>query len=296
MPTPGYVVNYSSNPNFYQNAFSGAVFDIGMPFHGAADAISAAHVRYDQYRGSYTSFDQHFVHNLDYAVFSVDPLTQNQRQFNAILYKRLSPDVEARLFFQLSTHSQGLSTNRSAADYANFTINAQGRQVRRRPQHRSVQQQLARRRDGLVQRRVPAIGPSVRHAAQRARAIEDEFRFFRYLGVPLKFQYRAGYGYNYNSYGLPTLGPGAANIPPTWGGVQYNMIFNTYLGATAYTNSVRLAKQMTISAKADELETWYTLPHHTITTDVVDDARSTPLSTKLPAFLLTYDVLNVGDF
>ncbi len=33
--------------------------------------------RYDQYRGFYTAFDQHFVHNLDYAVFSVDPVTQN---------------------------------------------------------------------------------------------------------------------------------------------------------------------------------------------------------------------------
>ncbi len=109
IPTPGYVVNYSSNPNFYQNAFSGATFDIGIPFKAAADAMSAAHIRYDPYRGLYTAFDQHFVHNLDYAVFSVDPVTQTQRQFNAVLYKRLSPAVEARTFFQLSADSQGLS-------------------------------------------------------------------------------------------------------------------------------------------------------------------------------------------
>ena len=123
-PTPGYVINYSSNPNFYQNAFSGAVFDIGVPFHGAADAISAAHIRYVQYNGLFLAFDQHFVHNQDYAVFSVNPLTQNQRQWNAILYKRLSPDVEARFFYQLSTLSQFLAQPISASSYANFTVNS----------------------------------------------------------------------------------------------------------------------------------------------------------------------------
>ena len=106
--------------------------------------------------------------------------------------------------------------------------------------------------------------------------------------MPLKFQYRAGYGYDYDSYGLPTLGPGAANIPSTWGGVQYNLMFNTYLGATLYTNSVRLAKLVTISAKADELETWYTMPHHTITTNIVDDARLYAALDETAGVLLTY--------
>jgi len=95
VPTPGYVVNYSSNPNFYQNAFSGAVFDIGVPFHGAGRRdLGRAHPLRPVPRLLHR-LDQHFVHNLDYAVFSVDPLTQNQRQYNAILYKRLSPDVES---------------------------------------------------------------------------------------------------------------------------------------------------------------------------------------------------------
>jgi hypothetical protein len=123
LPTPGYVVNYSANPNFYQNAFSGATFDIGIPFHGAADALSAIHIRYDTFRGLYTAFDQHFVHNQDYAVFSVDPLTQNQRQYNAILYKRESPALETRLFYQLSSLSQGLSLPVSASSYTNFALN-----------------------------------------------------------------------------------------------------------------------------------------------------------------------------
>jgi hypothetical protein len=297
LPTPGYVVNYSANSNFYQNAFSGAVFDIGVPFHGAADAISALHFRYDQYRGFYTAFDQHFVHNQDYAVFSVDPLTQNQRQYNAILYKRLSPDVEARLFFQLSALSQGLNQPQTASSYANFAVNSKiGRYA--------VGLNVDQYNNDLLGGALNQFNPynDLEQAAHpydmtlSLQSFEDEFRMFRYIGVPVKFQYRAGYGYNYNSYGLATLGAGSGDIPPEFGGVIYPVIYNTYVGFTAYTSSVKLGKQLSISAKADRLETWYTLPHHTLTTDVSETLAHTPSSTKLPAFLLTYDVLNIGDF
>ena len=296
-PTPGYVVNYSANPNFYQNAFSGAVFDIGIPFHGAADAISAMHIRYDQYRGFYTAFDQHFVHNQDYAVFSVDPLTQNQRQFNAILYKRLSPDVEARTFFQLSALSQGLNEPLSASTYTNFAVNSKiGRYA--------VGLNADQYNDSLLAGAANAIDPynGLNQAGHpfdmtlSVQSFENEFRFFRYVGVPVKFQYRAGYGYNYNTLGIAVLGPDAGFTPPDFNGTPYDSIFNTYLGFTAYTSSVKVAKQLTISAKADKLETWYSLPHHTITTDVSATLARTPNTTKLPAFLLTYDVLNIGDF
>jgi hypothetical protein len=296
IPTPGYVVNYSSNPNFYQNAFSGATFDIGIPFKAAADAMSAAHIRYDPYRGLYTAFDQHFVHNLDYAVFSVDPVTQNQRQFNAVLYKRLSPAVEARTFFQLSTESQGLSQPIAAATYANFAVNSKiGRYAVGLNADQYNNSLLA---DPVVVENIYGVIQASHpfDATLSVQSYEDEFRLFRYLGVPVKFQYRGGYGYNYNSYGLATLGPDAGNIPPDFLGVTYNAIFNTYLGFTAYTSSIRVAKQLSISAKADRLETWYTSGHHIVTTDVSTTLSRTPLSVKLPAFLLTYDILNIGDF
>jgi hypothetical protein len=296
MPTPGYVVNYSANSNFYQNAFSGAVFDIGIPFHGAADAISAMHIRYDQYRGFYTAFDQHFVHNQDYAVFSVDPLTQNQRQYNAIVYKRLSPDVEARVFYQLSAQSQGLNEPNSASSYTNFAINSKiGRYAIGVNADQYDNDLLAGAQNAFAATGLRQAGHPY-DMTLTVQSFEDELRAFRYIGVPVKFQYRAGYGYNYDSYGLAVLGPDAANVPADFGGVPYSSIFNTYLGFTAYTSSVRLAKQFTISAKADKLETWYSLPHHTVTTSVSTTLARTPNSTKLPAFLLTYEVLNIGDF
>jgi hypothetical protein len=294
-PTPGYVVNYSSNPNFYQNAFSGAVLDIGVPFHGAADAISAGHIRYDMYRGLYTAFDQHFVHNLDYAVFSVDPVTQNQRQYNAILYKRISPAVETRVFYQLSAQSQGLNEPNSASSYTNLLINSKvGRYAVGLNADQYVDSLLANAQDAFAANGLRQDGHPF-DMTLSVQSYENEFRLFRYIGVPVKFQYRAGYGYNHDGYGLPVLGPDAAFIPSDFGGVTYNTIYNTYVGFTAYTSSIKIAKQTTISAKADDLETWYSLPHHTTTTDVSATIARTPLSVKLPAFLLTYDVLNIGD-
>jgi hypothetical protein len=284
-PTPGYVINYSSNPNFYQNAFQGAVFDVTEPFHGAADAISAFHLRYDQVRGFYTAFDQHFVHKLDYAVFSVDPMTQNERQYNTILYKRISPAVEARVFTQISSLSQGLSLPQSESAFTNLVVNSKvGRYA--------VGLNADQDNDSLLN---PAQNVDFEpfhpfDMTLNVQSYEDEFRVFRHIGVPVKFQYRGGFGYNYDSYGLPTIeGFG-------FGGVPYFSIWQKYVGLTAYTTSLHVAKLTSISAKADRLEQWYSLPHHTITTDVSTTLARTPLTTKLPAFLLTYDVLNIGDY
>jgi hypothetical protein len=297
LPTPGFVINYSSNPNFYQNGFSGAVLDIGVPFHGAADAISAMHIRYDQYRGLYTAFDQHFVHNQDYAVLSVDPLTQNQRQYNAIFYKRISPALEARLFFQLSALSQGLINEPTTASaYTNFVTNTKlgkyaiGLNADQYNDSLLGNAQDAFAADGLRQAGHPF------DMTLTVQSFEDEIRAFRYIGVPVKFQYRAGYGYNYDSYGVPTQGDGSANIPATWGGAVYPSIYQSFLGVTVYTSSVKIAKLTTISAKIDRLEQWYSLPHHEITTDFSATIARTPLNVKQPAFLLTYDNLNIGDF
>ena len=293
-PTPGFVVNYSSNPNFYQNAFSGATFDIGVPFHGAADAISALHFRYDNYRGFYTAFDQHFVHNLDYAVFSIDPVTQNQRQFNAIMYKRLSPATEARLFVQESTLQSSFYEPTEAAMYSNFVTNTRvGKFAIGLNADQFNDSLLAGAQNAFAANGERQAGHPF-DATINLQSFENEIRSFRYVGVPVKFQYRAGFGYNYDSYGIPTIeGPTCCDpIHPT----MYPLIFSKYLGATLYTSSVKIAKQTTISAKADKLIQWYSLPHHTVTTDVSTTIARTPNTVREPAAYLSYDIMNIGDF
>jgi hypothetical protein len=291
-PTPGWVVNFSSNSNFYQNGYSGAVFDIQVPFAGSENAITALDIRYDQYRGAYLSFEQHIVHDADYLVFTINPLTQDQRQFDLIAYKRVSPALETRLFTQLSTLSTWFWKEPSQASaYTNFSINT-----------RLGKYAVGLNSDQYNNSLLPTDDSAFTPAGLRVdghpfdvqlsvQSFEDEFRFFRYLGVPVKFQYRAGYGWNYDGYGIV-----AVNGDPTWGGALYPLISHTYVGATVYTSSIKIAKQITVSAKFDGQREWFSLPHHIDTLNTSATVAYTPQTTKLPAAYLSYGVLNIGDY
>jgi hypothetical protein len=291
-PTPGWVVNFSSNPNFYQNAFSGAVFDIAVPFRGSANDISAFHVRYDQYRGAYLSFDEHIVHNADYLVFSINPLTQDERQWNLIAYKRESPAVETRLFTQLSTLSTWpwKEPSQSSA-YTNFQLNSRiGRYAASLNVDQYNNSLIPTDNTDYTDQGLQVAGHpfDIQFTMQ---SFEDEWRLFRYLGVPLKFQYRAGYGWDYNSYGIL-----AVNGLDTWGGATYPLIANTFVGLTVYTPSIRIAKLTTVSVKSDKERQWFSLPHHIDTTSTTATVAYTPAVSKRPAFFVSYNVLNIGDY
>ena len=292
VPTPGWVVNFSSNSNFYQNAYSGAVFDIQIPFKGSSNAITAFDVRYDQQRGAYLSFEQHFVHNADYLVFSVNPLTQDQRQWNVIAYKRESPAFETRLFTQLSTLSQWPFEQPSqSSSYANFQLNARYGKYATSLNVDQYNNSLlptdnsAFATNGL---RVDGHPFDIQFSVQ---SFEDEFRASRYIGVPLKFQYRAGYGWTHDGYGIVSV-----NGLPTFNGALYPTITNTFVGATVYTPSMRVAKETTVSVKVDKQRQWFSLPHHVDTTNFTATIAKTPTVTKKPAYFLSYNVLNIGDY
>jgi hypothetical protein len=120
IPLPRYVVTFSANPNFYQNGFAGARFDVGIPYNGSEHSLSALHIRNDAISGTYLSFDQHFVWGPDYIVISANPLTQEQKQYNLIGYDRLSPNSDFRGFYQLNVQQQGfVSRPLDAGSYEN---------------------------------------------------------------------------------------------------------------------------------------------------------------------------------
>ena len=290
--TPGYVVNFSSNSNFYQNAFSGATFDIGVPYHGAADAISAGHIRYDNTRGFYASFDQHVVHNADYAVLSLNPITQRQRQWNFVGYKRESAAFETRLFFQLSTTSEGIFARpKDSSSFANLTVNSRiGRYGASLNFDQFNNSLLNTANSGITPYglRVDGHPSDFQFSLQ---SFENELRLGRSIGVPIKFQYRGGYGFAHDGFSIL-----AVNGSFAWGGVPYTTIFQKFVGATVYTPSIKLIRQTTISVKADKQRQWYSLPHHVDTTNASVTLANTPLSPKLPALLLAYNVINVGDY
>ncbi len=296
-PLPAYVVNFSANPNWYQNGFSGAIFDVGLPFYATHDSMSAVHVRYDPIRGLYTSFEQHFVWNRDYAVITVNPLTQNQRQWNFIGYKRESPDLETRVFYQLSLLSQfPLSEPTSASGYGNFAINtAFGRHAIGLSIDQWNNSLLASTNNGITGYglRVDGHPYDIQLSIQ---SYENEWRFWRHLGLPIKFQYRFGAGYTYDSYGVSTLGGFNLNGDFQWLGFVYPQIWQHYVGVTVYTPSINLGHQYSLALKSDKQRQWFSLPHYVDTTISSVTLAHTPLTSKQPSVYVSYGVTNVGDY
>jgi len=235
-PLPAYVVNFASNPNWYQNGFAGAVANVGLPLYATHDSMSTLDLRYDQQRGLYTSFEQHFVWNRDYAVITVNPLTQDQRQWNFIGYKRESPALETRVFFQLSLLSQfPLSEPKSASSFGNLAINTVlGRHAIGFTMDQFNNSLLPSTNSGITGfgARVDGHPMDLQISVQ---SYEDEWRLWRHLGLPIKFQYRFGGGYSHDAYGVSTLGPLDLNFDYTWLGFYYPTIFQHFLGVTVYT-------------------------------------------------------------
>jgi hypothetical protein len=291
-PTPGWVVNFSSNPNFYQNGFAGAVFDIQVPFRGSANDITAFDIRYDQYQGAFLAFEEHLVHNADYLVFTINPLTQDQRQWNLIAYKRISPAIETRLFTQLSTLSTWPFKEPSQSSaYTNFQINSRIGKYAASLNVDQYNNSLIETDNSAYTAQGLQVDGHPFDVEFNLQSFEDEWRLFRSLGVPLKFQYRAGYGWDYNGYGIL-----AVNGEPTWGGALYPLIANTYVGLTVYTPSIRIARLTTFSVKSDKERQWFSLPHHIDTTNTTATLAYTPTVSKRPAFFASYNVLNIGDY
>jgi hypothetical protein len=300
LPLPSYVVSFSNNPNFAQNAFSGATADVGLPFYGDAKLLTAAHLRYDTTRGLYVSADVHYVFGRDYMVASVNPGTQLQRQWNLITYVRQSPAFESRLFFQLSTDSSGLSLPASSGSFGNLSFNTvYGRHAVGLSIDQWNNTLLAGGVNAFTDTGLREVGHPV--AVQLAiQSFENEWRVFRYIGVPLKFQYRFGIGYYHDGYGIPAVNNTLSGIsdaaPATWGGVVYPTIWQHFLGVTFYTPNLRVGKQLGFGIHTDAQRQWFTLPHYIDTTNTVATLSRTPLSAREPALYVSYGVINIGDY
>jgi hypothetical protein len=303
LPLPSYVVNFSANPNYSQNAFSGATADVGLPFTATKTSISAFHARYDTFRGLYGSFDQHFVWGRDYVVASVNPLTQMQRQWNLIAYKRNSIALETRLFYQLSTLSEGFSQPTDVSSFTNAAVNTVFAK-------HAISLSADQWNNSLLTNNNTGITPfGLRVAAHpfdiqlAVQSFENEWQLFRHVGVPVKFQYRFGLGYMHDTYGIPTLPGVNADGTFTWpqntatftGGVQYPTIWQHFAGLSVYTPGIVIANGVSVALKSDMQRQWYSLPHHIDTTQSSVTLARTPLTLKQPAFYVSYGILTVGD-
>ncbi len=120
-PLPRYVRNYSQNPNFAVNSLSGASFDLPYGIAGSSAALDAVHFRYDPVLKTYFSFEHHSVFGgLGYAVFSLNPATQEPKQWNFLAYVPAGPAAALTFDSQLFTYQSGLSQPLSSNGFADI--------------------------------------------------------------------------------------------------------------------------------------------------------------------------------
>ena len=286
--SPRYVVTFAANPHFFENAFEGARADVAVPFNGSAHSLSALHVRNDAFNGTYLAIDQHFVWDQDYIVAAIDPLTQEQRQYNLIGYKRFSPKVESRLFLQESAAQAGI-VNRpeNAAAFGELQINAGLRRSGISITQDYYWQQLL----GLPQvandtQPTGSFDPRWREHPMSAQVTWTgyENRIAKYL--PLQFRLRSGTGFAHDVYGeggYPNEQPG----PPT---SRF-----TFAGGTLFTPAIKLGGGFAFDAQYDRQRTWFNVPHETDVTGT-RVALSRQFAHQRVNTFVAYEVHNTADY
>ncbi|MBV8369446.1 MAG: hypothetical protein JO036_11055 [Candidatus Eremiobacteraeota bacterium] len=288
LPLPRYVVTFSANSHFYENGFAGARADVALPFNGSEHSLTALHVRNDQFNGTYLAIDQHFVWPNDWIVASIDPLTQEQRQYNLIGYKRFSPKFEARAFLQESAASPGL-INRpiNAAGFTEIQLNAGLSRSGLSFTQDNYWQQLLGYRPGANDTVLTAnYDPRWREHPSNATLAWTGFenRIFKF--APLLFRLRSGIGNAHDVYGeggYPNLQPGPREL---W----YH-----YTGATLYTAPVRLKNNFSLTASFDKQRTWYSEPHQVDVADTRFSLARVFERQHVNAFV-AYETRTTGDY
>jgi hypothetical protein len=307
IPTGKWVQTFSANPNYAQNAFSGASFDIGLPYNGSLHALSQIHLRYTGLSKFFLSFDQHFVWDRDYIVFSVNPLTQEERQFNFIGYKRISPRMEARIFAQLSTAQHGIYQPEVASAYTNLSYVVSLR-------HSALALNADQYNTSLLQ-----YSPAVNGNGEDERAYDHpadaqlawtgrDTPLTRYTPVSLRL--RSGFGIAHDGYHCGPISAYCLTDPRNKTGQDLGYVLDyfgadrtrvptivqKFVGATLYTNSLPLdsLRSLNLNLTFDKQRQWFSLPHFVDTTTTTASLSKT--YTRELAFLGAYSVTQLGDY
>jgi hypothetical protein len=287
LPAPHYVVVFSANSHFFENAFAGARADVSLPFNGSAHSLTALHLRNDAFNGTYLAIDQHFVWDNAYIVAAIDPLTQEQRQYNLIGYERFTPKFESRLFLQESAGQAGIINQPiNAAGYGQLQLNAGLRRSGLSYTEDNYWQYLLGMPD--VQNdtiATPAFDPRWREHPMDASLTWTGFENRLFTRSPILFRLRSILGMAHDIYGyggFPNEQPG----PP-------DSFYHT-LGGTLYTSGIKLGAY-TLTPSYDRQWTWYNLPHELDASDSRISLSRRFTQQHINA-LLTYEVKTTDDY
>ncbi len=290
VPLPRYVVTFSANSHFFENAFAGARFDVGVPFNGSAHSLSALHVRNDAINGTYLAFDQHFVWDQDWIVFGIDPLTQQTRQYNLIGYKRWSPKFESRLFVQETAASAGIINRpNNAAAFSQFQLSGGFRGSNITYTQDNYYQYILGLPKGITDLNAPRGDFDPRwkeHPSDGSLIFTGGQTPLVHGTTPLYLRPRAGIGYTHDAYGeggYPNLQPGPQSL------------YYHYVGGSLYTPAIPLSKDLSLTGLYDRQRQWYSEPHHVDTGDLrftVAGARER----QHVRYYVAYEVKTTGDY
>jgi hypothetical protein len=246
----------------------------------------------------FLSFDQHFVWGRDYIVFSINPLTNEERQFNLIGYKRISPKMEIRAFLQESSAQHGFYQPEVASAYENLQYVYAAR-------HSSFLLTADNYNTSLLNYPLLSTLNDQRAYDHPSDAqISWLGRDVRIGDLPVAFRLRSGIGNAHdgyhcgnpdalagcpdNGYVLDYFGAARTRVPTIW---------QHYVGATLYTQSISLdgiKRSLNLNLSFDKQRQWFSLPHHEDTTTT--NISLSKLYTRKLAFVGTYSVSELGDY
>jgi hypothetical protein len=287
VPLPTYFLSFSRNPNFGQNSLAGATIDDPYPFVGSSNAISTVHLRYGNPNEAYLSYEQHIVSDRSYAVASINPGTQPQRQYNLTGSNLFGPNFQVLAFLQESAFSHWLDQPLAASGYVYATATA--------GLHNSFLQAHGDwYYQSLLAQPAPGVGGQLYYGDPSHPWLPDhpsdgqltwngfDHRISR--KVPLLYRLRSGYGFANDPYeALSDLN-----------GDFVKQVWFTYAGLDLSTPSIKLGRNAAFNGIFDKQRMWFSLPHFIDTTNTTF-SLSRVFGPKA-AIYVAYQISNVGDF
>jgi hypothetical protein len=318
VPLGSYVVNFSSNQYFAQNTLSGASVDLTWNLAGSPNALTALHLRYDPTYKTYLSLEQHFVGDHEYAIFSVNPATRDQKWWNLALYEKLGSRFQIQSFTQYYAQQDWLREPRAAQQttYLSATYALPHSYVTATSQFTNY----SVLGPGALEQPSTVAG-SLDHPSQ-VQLTATSFQN-RILNWPLYEQIYEGYGFSHDTvganqylqgfpghgppipvpglqaYGAPCPDQHGVKNPPVYFCPVYTTIWNSVLGFNFFTPSIKLNDPPSpyetyyFNASFNKQYQWNSLPHW-ISTTSTNFSINRQFSHSVNTYL-SYQILNVGD-
>jgi hypothetical protein len=279
IPLPSFYVYFGLNRNLAQNSLSGASYDATWNVTGNANAITAAHVRWDNANDLYASFEQHYVSDNAYAVLSDNPATKRIHFWNLVGGDNIGSHFQINVFSQLE-EDQTFFEEPASASLVNYVSATQ-----------AFRQSSLNAFATLVNYNL-TNEPLFDHTS----ALQLTWSTFNHrIGkTPFYEAVRYGFGFNHDPYniGYPPYYPNEGL--QLYNGVPYFTIWNHLVGYTFYLPGFKFGDRDNVyrtyyfNATTDTQRQWMSLPHHINTT-----TTTLSLSRTFSRFVNSYVSFNV---